>query len=86
MRHVLTNVLGAREATDVHLQEYELRGGETILLCSDGLHNVLDDKELCGLMSDGDSLADIGARLIDAALSNGGRDNVTVVLARYDGN
>ena len=86
MRHVLTNVLGAREVADVHLQEYELRGGETILLCSDGLHNVVDDKALCGLLSGDEPLADIGARLIAAALGKGGRDNVTVVLARYDGN
>ncbi len=86
MRHVLTNVLGARECADVHLHEYELRGGETILLCSDGLHNVVEEKELRTLLSVDDPLTDIGARLIDAALSKGGRDNVTVVLARYDGN
>jgi serine/threonine protein phosphatase PrpC len=85
MRHVLTNVLGARESADVHLSEHELLGGETILLCSDGLHGVVGDQELCGLLSGDDPLDEIGTRLIDAALRKGGRDNVTVVLGRYDG-
>jgi PPM family protein phosphatase len=86
MRHVLTNVLGAREHADVHLHEYELRGGETILLCSDGLHNALTDQELCELLNGDEPLSEICGRLIHAALSRGGRDNVTAVLARYDGN
>jgi protein phosphatase len=86
MRHVLTNVLGARESAVVHLCEHELFGGETILLCSDGLHGVIDHKELCGLLTGDDPLDEIGARMIDAALRKGGRDNVTVVLGRYDGN
>jgi PPM family protein phosphatase len=85
MRHVLTNVLGARDCADVHLCEHELLGGETVLLCSDGLHGAVDNQELCGLLSGDDPLDEIGTRLIDAALKKGGRDNVTVVLGRYDG-
>src|SRR4029077_17288649 len=42
MRNVLTNVLGAREQVDIHLSERELSAGDTMLLCSDGLHGVLD--------------------------------------------
>ncbi|MQA29021.1 MAG: SpoIIE family protein phosphatase [Luteitalea sp.] len=85
MRHVLTNVLGARESAEVHLHEQELSGGETLLLCSDGLHNVVEDHELCALLSSEDPLVEIGARLIDAALRRGSRDNVTIVLARFTG-
>ena len=44
MRHVLTNVLGARDHVDIHMSEYDLQGGEMILLCSDGLHGVVDDQ------------------------------------------
>ncbi len=43
MRRVLTNVLGAREQTDVRMTEHDLAAGDAILLCSDGLHSVLDD-------------------------------------------
>lgn len=85
MRHVLTNVLGAQDAAVIHLREHELAGGETILLCSDGLHNVVDDRELASLLGSDEPLADLAARLIDAALTRGGRDNVTAVLARYQG-
>ena len=42
MRNVLTNVLGAREHVDVHLTERTLAAGDVLLLCTDGLHGVLD--------------------------------------------
>ena len=45
----------------------------------------MDDRELARLLALDDPLADIGARLIDAALASGGRDNVTAVIARYQG-
>jgi protein phosphatase len=85
MRHVLTNVLGAQEAAVIHLREHDLHGGEIILLCSDGLHNVVDDRELANVLGTDGPLADVAARLIDAALARGGRDNITAVLARYQG-
>ena len=40
MRNVLTNVLGVREQTEIHVSEHPLRDGEMLLLCSDGVHNV----------------------------------------------
>src|SRR6185436_19282416 len=46
MRNVLTNVLGAREAVDVHLIERNLAAGEALLLCTDGVHNVLGPEGL----------------------------------------
>jgi protein phosphatase len=84
MRHVLTNVLGAREQADVHLNEYDLSGGETILLCSDGLHGVVEDDTLTTMLAAGGTPAEIVPRLIDAALTRGTKDNVTAVLARYE--
>jgi serine/threonine protein phosphatase PrpC len=85
MRHVLTNVLGAREQADVHVSEHDLRGGEMILLCSDGLHGAIDDSDLEGMLNSGGTPADIVPHLIDAALTRGTRDNVTAVLVRFDG-
>jgi PPM family protein phosphatase len=85
MRHVLTNVLGAREQADVHVSEHDLRGGEMILLCSDGLHGAIDDSDLEGMLNSGGTPADIVPQLIDAALTRGTRDNVTAVLVRFDG-
>ena len=85
LRHVLTNVLGAQESAVIHLREFELQGGETLLLCSDGLHNVVDDGELSRILASEDPLPDIGARLVESALARGTRDNVTAVLGRYHG-
>ena len=85
MRHVLTNVIGAREQADVHLSEHDLTGGEMILLCSDGLHGVLDDATLHAVLTAGGTPPEIVPHLIDLALSRGVKDNVTAVLARYSG-
>lgn len=85
MKHVLTNVIGARDTADVHMNEYDLAGGELLLLCSDGLHGVVDDATLSGFLSDGGTPADIVPKLVEAALTRGGKDNVTALLARYEG-
>jgi len=85
MRRVLTNVVGAREEADVRLSEHELSGGEMILLCSDGLHGALEDSALEKVLGAGGTPSEIVPRLIQAALAAGARDNVTAVLARYDG-
>ena len=85
MRHVLTNVIGAREQADVHLSEHGLSGGEMILLCSDGLHGVLDDAALRDVLMAGGTPAEIVPQLIEMAVSRGVKDNVTAVLARYSG-
>jgi protein phosphatase len=84
MRHVLTNVVGAREQADVHLHEHDLAGGETILLCSDGLHGVVDDEAIAAMLAAGGTLEETVPRLIGAALTAGAKDNVTALLARYE--
>jgi len=84
-RHVLTKVVGAREETDVHIAERDLVRGDVILLCSDGLHGVIDDDTLSGLLAGGGKPAEMAQALIKAALDRGARDNVTAVLARYEG-
>ena len=85
LRHVLTNVVGARDSADVHVSEHELEGGERILLCSDGLHGILDDEALRALIAGDDPPGAVVPRLIEAALGRGSRDNLTAVLIQYDG-
>jgi protein phosphatase len=84
MRDVLTNVIGAREHAEVHLQERELRNGDTLLLCSDGVHKALDDTRIHDFLSRNGSLTDLVKGMIDAALANGSRDNVTAVVVRWE--
>jgi protein phosphatase len=84
MRHVLTNVLGAREDTEVEIGERPLRKGEQLLLCSDGLYGGLDDAAMQILLTSPGGLNDLGDRLVAASLERGGTDNITVVLVRAE--
>jgi len=82
-RHVLTNVLGARLDTQVHLLEREVFDGETLLLCSDGLHGVVPHDMLRDLIAaaNGDVQA-VAHNLVRTALENGSRDNITALVVR----
>jgi protein phosphatase len=85
MRNVLTNVLGAREQTDIHLAETPLRGSERLLLCSDGLHSALDDRAIDQLLASSADLQATAQALVSAALDGGSRDNVTALVVHCDG-
>jgi protein phosphatase len=80
MRHVLTNVLGAREESTARVTELDLRGGETVLLCTDGLHGPVSEDVIAACLRATDDLPQAARSLIQAALDRGGRDNVTVLL------
>jgi serine/threonine protein phosphatase PrpC len=82
MRHVLTNVLGAREDTEVEVGERPLASGEQLLLCSDGLYGGLDDASMQILLAGPGKLDELGERLVATSLERGGTDNITVVLVR----
>ena len=84
MGSALTNVVGARSRTDVHVVEEQLSGGETLVLLTDGVHSVLDDRWLERFAKSGDDVQTIAATLVDAALRHGSRDNCTAVVARYE--
>jgi protein phosphatase len=84
MRNVLTNVLGAREQTEIHMAELPLRGGERLLLCSDGLHGTLDDDAIRRALVDEPDATRAAHALVEAALNTGSRDNVTAVVVNCD--
>jgi serine/threonine protein phosphatase PrpC len=83
MRHVLTNVVGARDETEVEIGERTLESGETLLLCSDGLHGTLDDATMQLILGEADTVAEMADRLIVTALERNASDNVTALLVRY---
>jgi serine/threonine protein phosphatase PrpC len=84
-RHVLTNVLGARPDTLVHLLERELSGNETLLLCSDGLHGSVPHDTLQDVMTSDQELPALAQALISTALEHGSRDNITALVVRCSG-
>jgi PPM family protein phosphatase len=82
MRHVLTNVVGARDQVEVQLAELRLSAGMLFLICSDGLHGMADEATMAGILAKGGALADMGRALVEAAVAGGGHDNITAVLVR----
>ena len=62
------------------MQEFRTRPGDTYLLCSDGLSDLVDDKSIETQLAREANPADRTKKLIDAANSNGGRDNISVIL------
>jgi protein phosphatase len=84
LRNVITKAIGARDSIDVDTQEHTLQPGDVVLLCSDGLHGMVSDADISGLLlPDPGPLEEASARLVDAANEAGGRDNVTAILLRY---
>lgn len=59
----------------------DIDDGDVIMLCSDGLTDMLSDAEIANIISKGESAQDVSGKLIKKALENGGKDNVTVMTA-----
>ena len=81
--NVITRAIGPESTVDVDVQEFETEPGDLFLLCSDGLTDMVDDVGLAEILCDNDAdLSDISRMLVDSANENGGKDNISVVLAR----
>ena len=83
--HLLTKSLGGEGgtvATDVH--HCSLEDGDSLLLCTDGLTDLVNDEEIARTLRPGGEAQDLCEALVGLALDRGGKDNVTVVLARYE--
>lgn len=77
-KNVITRALGAEEDVAVDSDCLNLSNGDTLLLCSDGLTNFLDDKDILTVFQNNDISA-VAERLVEEANKNGGGDNITVV-------
>lgn len=81
-KNIITRALGTSKLPKPDCFELEVKSGDVYLLCSDGLSNMIDDKEIEGIVSGGGPLDEIGHSLVDAANEAGGKDNISVVLVR----
>lgn len=85
MRHVLTMAIGASSPLTVNYYSVDLTPGCLVLLCSDGLHGVVEAPQIEEILRggrNGDSLEEICRHLVNAAKEAGGPDNVTTILVR----
>jgi protein phosphatase len=83
-RHILVNALGGvNDEVEVDVDQLELDNGDRILMCSDGLTDLVDDDTIRQVLVEEHASKDACQRLVDLALERGGKDNVTVVVASY---
>ena len=78
--HLVTRALGVEDAVSLEVQEHALQPDDVVLLCSDGLTDMVCDEELAELLRPPQPLNDLVVRLIACANQNGGRDNISVVV------
>lgn len=84
MRHVLTAAIGSLdERIEPQVQRFRLLSGDQLLLCTDGLTEMVDDELIASVLKTASSAQLACQSLVDLALGAGGTDNITVVLARF---
>ena len=84
-RSILTQAVGSSESVDVKVTYAKMHQGDALMLCSDGLYNMVKSPEILGAMVKDGPLPEVCRTLIGHANANGGTDNITVVVAKLQG-
>lgn len=79
-KNIITRAVGVSATVEPDFFEVELKAGDVILMCSDGLSNMLEDEELRRIASCEGTLEEKARLLVDKANGNGGKDNISVIL------
>ena len=84
-RNIILQALGPEPSIKVDLTHQVVRRGDTLVLCSDGLSGQVGKDEIATIVSEEPDLTNACRRLIERANENGGPDNITVIVARFEG-
>ncbi len=79
-KNIITRAIGARDTIEIDFFHEELKSGDIVLMCSDGLTNMLEDEEIGRILKSQDTIEERAEKLIEAANSNGGKDNIAVII------
>ena len=80
-KNIITRALGAERTVDIDFFDLKMEPGSTILMCSDGLSNMVEDSKIEEIILDQtNELPKKGERLLSEANRNGGKDNIAVIL------
>lgn len=82
-KNIITRAVGSEENVEADYFEVDLLQGDYILLCSDGLTNMVDDDTIFSIISGNGSLNYKARTLVMTANENGGNDNIAVILIKY---
>lgn len=79
-KNIITRAIGAADSVDIDFFNVEFRQDEVVLMCSDGLTNMLEDEEIRMILNGQRDIVEKAEELVKAANNNGGKDNISVVL------
>lgn len=79
-KNIITRAIGAEESIDIDFFHVGLSKGDIVLMCSDGLTNMLEDEEIRMILNGQRDIVEKAEQLVKAANNNGGKDNIAVVL------
>jgi serine/threonine protein phosphatase PrpC len=84
LRHILTDAIGGRTGSPAaEIEQVKLQHGDSVLLCTNGLTDVVDDEALAAILGQTSTLDQQCLSLVELALARGSADNITVVMAKY---
>jgi len=84
-KNIILQALGVEETLKIDSKRYEILRGDTLLLCSDGLSGMAPDELIEKILNQETDLGTAAKKLIEAANMGGGKDNITCILARFEG-
>lgn len=79
-KNIITRAVGAEPNIEIDFFEAVLEEQDTVLLCSDGLTNMIEDEDIRRIMKSQRDIAEQAEKLVETANANGGKDNITVVV------
>nr|WP_288555663.1 Stp1/IreP family PP2C-type Ser/Thr phosphatase [uncultured Mediterraneibacter sp.] len=79
-KNIITRAIGAKEDVEVDFYEHRLKKGDIILMCTDGLSNMVEDEELFHIVQGARDVVEAAEMLVETAKENGGTDNIGIVL------
>ena len=79
-KNIITRAIGAQDYIEPDFFDVELQAGNMVLLCSDGLTNMVEDEAIYQILTESGSLKDRVEKLVETANRNGGKDNISVVV------
>ena len=83
-KNIITRVLGIGPEVEVDFFDIHLKENSVLLLCSDGLSNMVSDEDIWRIVNTSREMKEAGMRLVSLANENGGKDNIAVVLVQPD--
>lgn len=81
-KNIITRAIGAKDEVEIDFFEYRLKKGDVILMCTDGLSNMVEDEEILHIVKCSRDVVEAVEQLIERAKDNGGNDNIGVIVAQ----